>query len=210
MENITLKKLLTHENKGTYMPLIAGIFTVFYTVSGAISNQYAVILPMPKFEQSIPLLNWTVWIYILMYPTYIVWTLASYRDEKVMNKLMFGFLLVTSISCIIFLVFPVAYPRSFYPLAPENDLTTVLFRGLRKIDKPSNCLPSLHVGICYTLGLYFYRENKRRFWISMVVSTVIALSTLTTKQHYIYDIFAGFGLSLAVFLFLDRKTVIKD
>ena len=192
------------------MPLLAGIISVFYTVCGAISNQFAVILPMPNWEYNIPMLPWTIWIYIVLYPTYIVWTLVNYRNEEIMNKLMYCFLLLIAISCMIFIIFPVAYPRSFFPLPPDNDLTTVLFRAVRAIDKPSNCLPSLHVGICYTLGIFFFRENRRRFWISMFISTLIALSTLTTKQHYIYDLVGGFGLSFFLFLFFDRKTIVKD
>ena len=210
MENIILKKFLTHENKGTYMPLIAGVFTLFYTVCGAISNQFAVILPMPVFEQNIPMLPWTIWIYIALYPAYIIWTLGYYKNEKIMNQLMYSFLLLTVISCAIFLIFPVTYPRMYFPISPDNSLTNMLFRGVRSIDKPSNCLPSLHVGVCYTLGLFYYRQDRTKFWIAMFISTIISISTITTKQHYIYDIVAGFGLAFLLFLFFDRKTVIKD
>jgi membrane-associated phospholipid phosphatase len=80
---------------------------------------------------------------------------------------------------------------------------------MRQADKPSNCLPSLHVGICYLFSYGFYNENKKKFGISFFISTLIAISTLTTKQHYIYDIVLGFILATAIHLFFHRYTKIN-
>lgn len=210
MEKITLKKLLTHENKRVYVPVLTVIFSLFYTVCGAISNQFAVILPMFEFEKTIPLLPWTIWIYIVIYPIYLFSAIYTFKSEAQMNRNLYGFVLLGLISCVTFIVFPVTYPRSFYPLPPDNDVTTILFRAIRNLDKPSNCLPSLHVGLCYLFAFGFYNENRIKFQISMFLSTLIAISTLTTKQHYIYDIVAGFILSFFIFIFFTNKVRIKE
>lgn len=210
MDKITVKKVLTHQNKYVYIPVLTGIFLVFYTVCGAISYQNASLLPMLALEESIPLMPWTIWIYIVLYPIYLFSAIFSFKTEAQMNRNLYSFVLLMLLSCACFLIFPVTYPRDYYPLPLDNELTTMIFRGVRKLDKPSNCLPSLHVGLCYLFALGFYHENKRKFKVSLFLSTIIAISTLTTKQHYIYDIIAGFLLSFIIFLFFSLKVKIKD
>lgn len=192
------------------MFIMAGLFMALYSGAGAISYQSGVFLPMPEFERSIPFLNWTIWIYIVLYPIYIIWALANYKNEGEMNKTVYGFILLTVISCLLFILFPVNYPRELYPLAPGTDITTQIFMAMRVLDKPSNCLPSLHVGICYLFAYAFLKESRGKFIISFLISSLIAYSTLTTKQHYIYDIALGFLLSSAIYFFLRFKCQIKS
>lgn len=210
MEKITLKKLVDHKNKHLVIPLLTGIFLALYTASGAISYQSGGFLPMPGFEQNIPFWTWTIWIYIVLYPLYLIWALYSYKDLEQMNKTLYGFLVLTVVSCTIFILFPVSYPRDYFPLPPYNDVTTLIFRGMRELDKPSNCLPSLHVGLCYLFAFGYKVEEKWKFYLSLFISTLIGLSTLTTKQHYIYDIVAGFILAFIIFIFFYKKTEIKS
>ena len=165
---------------------------------------------MIEMEKNIPFLLWTIWIYIILYPIYLVWSLWGYKDELEMNKTLYGFLLLTIISCALFIIFPISYPREFYPLPLDNNLTTLIFRGMRELDKPSNCLPSLHVGLCYLFCFGFWNENKLKFYIGFMISTLVGLSTLTTKQHYSYDIVAGFILALGIYYFFQKFTTINN
>ncbi|MDP7321110.1 MAG: phosphatase PAP2 family protein [Bacteriovoracaceae bacterium] len=185
-------------------------FGVMYTLSGAISYQFGTYLPMHSLEKSVPFWTWTIWIYIILYPIYLVWALWSYQDENQMNKTLYGFLLLTLISCALFIIFPISYPREAYILPLNNDLTTLIFRGMRSLDKPSNCLPSLHVGLCYLFAYGFKNESRKKFLISLFISTLVALSTLTTKQHYTYDLIAGFFLASGIYFFLDKYTQVSS
>jgi len=209
MSKLVLKTVITHKNKSVIIILLAGLFMALYTLSGSFGHQNGIFLPMPVFEQAIPFWTWTIWIYIVLYPAYIVWSLLSYKIEPEMNKTVYGFILLTVISCTIFILFPVNYPREFYPLPLEQDLTTMIFKAMRMADKPSNCLPSLHVGICFLLAYGFFKENRKRFWISIFLSVLISLSTLTTKQHYIYDIVLGFLLPSLIYFCLTKFTQVK-
>ncbi len=210
MEKIVIKKVLTHRNKTLVIFLLTGFFLALYTTAGAISYQNGGFLPMPQFEQDIPFWTWTIWIYIVLYPAYIVWSLYSYTDEIGMNKTLFGFILLTIISCTIFILFPVSYPRGFFPLSLDNDLSTLIYRAMRAADKPSNCLPSLHVGLCFTFAYGFYNQCRKRFWVAIFISTLIGISTLTTKQHYIYDIVLGFAFATVLYYLLNKYTHFTD
>lgn len=209
MEQIVIKELINHKNKYTLMPVLAITFALMYTGAGVISNQNAGVLEISSFENSIPFLPWTIWIYFVLYPVYLAWALLSFRNITELNKTLFGFLLLAVISCIIFILFPLSYPRGYFPLAPGNDLTTVIFRAMRAVDKPSNCFPSLHVGLCYLFAYGFLRKNKMKFAFSFSISTLISISTLTTKQHYIVDVLAGYGVAVAIFYLFDKMTTIK-
>jgi membrane-associated phospholipid phosphatase len=209
MEKITLKNYISHRNKSLFFPILAGIFMAFYTVSGAISYQSGGFLPMSQFEQDIPFLPWTIWIYIVLYPIYLIWCLYGYKDISGINKTAYSFLVLTLISCGCFILFPVVYPRNMYPLGFHNDLTTIIFKAMRAADKPSNCLPSLHVGLCFLFAYGFYHENKVKFGVAFFISIVVAISTLTTKQHYIYDIVLGFIFSTGIYLLFNRLTSVS-
>ena len=210
MEKIILNRVVTHRNKNVVIPMLTGIFLALYSLTGSLSYQRGVVLVMPELEQAIPFWTWTIWIYIVLYPAFLIWSLYTYKDTANMNKTTYGFLLLTFISCTFFMLFPTIYPREFFPLPHNDDLTTLIFRAMRAADKPSNCLPSLHVGLCYTFSYGFYQESKSKFWIAIFISTLIAISTLTTKQHYIYDIVLGFLLASGIYWFFQKFTDISD
>lgn len=209
MDKISLKIIVTHGNKKFIYLIMAIIFSAFYGLSGAISYQSGVVLEMSSWEFNIPFLIWSIWIYIVLYPAYLIWALFSYKDIKYMNYTFYCFILLTVISCICFVLYPVIYPREFFPLSFSNDISTTIFRLMRKADKPSNCLPSLHVGICYLFSYGFKYESKSKYITSLFISTLIALSTLTTKQHYIYDIVLGFILATIIHCLFLRYTRIN-
>lgn len=210
MEKLELKSFVNHSNKAVVITLATGIFLSLYTLSGAISYQHGVFLNMPKWEEEIPFLTHTIWIYIIYYPLYLLWALASYRDEKNMNKMLYGFVFLTVFSCLLFLILPISYPREFFPLSFENNLTNQIFRAMRKLDKPSNCFPSLHVGLCFFFAFHMKIEGKLKYYFALFSSFLIAVSTLTTKQHYIYDIIGGFILSFGIYAFFNKFTVIAQ
>lgn len=209
MDKIQLRKIVTHDNKSIVYLIMTGIFLTLYFGAGAISYQNAIILSMPIFEREIPFWTWTIWVYIVLYPMYLIWALYSYEKITDMNKTFYGFLCLTLISCSLFILFPVTYPREVFPLPINEEMTTLIFKLMREADKPSNCLPSLHVGICFFFCFAFKNENKAKFWLAFLISTAVSISTLTTKQHYIYDIFGGFMLAFGIHTFFDKFTEIK-
>lgn len=210
MEKIALKKIITHSNKSLIYLIMTGIFLTLYLGSGAISYQHGVILPMPNFETEIPFLTWTIWIYIVLYPLYILWSLYNYQQLEYMNKTFYSFLFMTIFACFCFILFPVTYPREFFPLPFNDDFSTLIFRLMRKADKPSNCLPSLHVALCFLFCYGFRFENKYKYFFSFFISIIVSISTLTTKQHYIYDIVTGLALATFIHLFFHHFTMIKQ
>jgi membrane-associated phospholipid phosphatase len=172
------------------------------------SNHYPLfipqMLPMTSWDKAIPFLPHTVWIYTSeMFLFFSVYILS--KDIVNANKYLYSFLALQIVSVAIFILWPTTYPRELFPLPMTLDpWTTHMFNNLRGIDSPANCLPSLHVSSVYLSSFVYLDEQKKKFPFFFGWATAIALSTLTTKQHYIIDVVAGFGMALLMYLIFHR------
>jgi len=107
---------------------------------------------------------------------------------------------------IAFALFPTTYPRALYPLPFADSATLRELGDLRAADTPSNCLPSLHVALAWSLALS-WRDFLRRSWarpLPIVWAVVVSACTLTTKQHYLVDIPAGLAVGVAAWWLVRR------
>jgi membrane-associated phospholipid phosphatase len=72
-------------------------------------------------------------------------------------------------------------------------------RALYSSDPPYNCFPSIHVAHSFVSALTCYRVHRGLGVVATVCATLVALSTLFTKQHYIVDAIAGVLLALIAY-----------
>jgi membrane-associated phospholipid phosphatase len=108
-------------------------------------------------------------------------------------------------SVTIFFLWPTTYPRELFPLPATLDPYTYhVFHNLRDVDAASNCFPSLHVSSCYLSSFMYLDEQREKFPIFFAWATAIAMSTLTTKQHYISDVVAGFSSAVLMYVIFHR------
>lgn len=81
---------------------------------------------------------------------------------------------------------------------------------LREVDPGVNLMPSLHASqtLLAAMVLYFAssRYQVRSFWWqwSACLYVPIIISTLVTKQHYVLDLLAGFGVAIAAWWLSGR------
>lgn len=154
-------------------------------------------LPFTWIDAHTPFLPWSVLVYISEYFYFaFVYILLSERDN--INKYLYSFFGLQLVSCTIFAIFPTIYPRELFPVPAETpDWLAAIWTWLRNQDAATNCLPSLHVSSVYLSAFAFLSENKKtHFRVFFTWSTLIALSTLTTKQHYVMDIITGLLFAL--------------
>ena len=155
---------------------------------------------MTLIDQMAPFLPYSVLIYMSEY-FYFAFVYILLDDYDNMNRYLYSFFLLQAVSCFVFVVYPTIYPRELFPV--PNDLPQWLqatWVWLRKADAPTNCFPSLHVSSVYLSAFVFITDKQKKlFWFFLIWGTLIALSTLTTKQHYFADIISGFSLAAVFF-----------
>jgi membrane-associated phospholipid phosphatase len=83
-------------------------------------------------------------------------------------------------------------------------------RLLYQADPPYNCFPSLHVAHSFVSALTCYRVHRGVGITAVLCATLVGLSTLFTKQHYVLDVIAGVFLACVagvIFLRNDRSEI---
>ena len=100
---------------------------------------------------------------------------------------------VTLVAGIAFLLFPAELRFPPYDLSRQ----TVFFRIADKMSLTYNLCPSLHVAFA-ALCAESYRRARPRTWPFHLWSISVAIAAWATHQHHLIDLFAGYGLGLAM------------
>ena len=197
---------VTKKNKYLVGTLMYGLGYFFYFVT----NHYSVWpqhrLPLTWVDEHSPFLPYSVVIYVSEYYYFaIVFILLNNLDN--ISKYFYSFSALQLISCAFFMFYPTVYPRENFPIS--HDLPAWLqetWVWLRTLDTPGNCFPSLHVSSVYLTAFVLWTDRQKKlFWFFFVWATFIALSTLTTKQHYLADLLSGFVLSILCYRWFHFK-----
>ena len=200
-----LPKFVTHGNKALVGTLVFIFSAILYLASNHFHFTEPKLLPLTSADQAIPFIPWTVWIYISEYVYFVVIYLLC-RDTVNLNKYVYAVCAIQVVSVVIFWIWPTTYPRDLFPLPTTiNHWTYWTFNTLRNGDTPANCCPSLHVSSVFLCGFLFLDEQRKKLPFFMLWATLIGLSTLTTKQHYIVDVVTGLLMALLFHWIFYRK-----
>ncbi len=199
-----LPLFITAKNK-TLVGIIAFIFaTIIYLSSNHFLFFAPHYLPLTKLDRTIPFIPATIWLYLTEYFLFIS-TYLLCKDLTNLNKYLYSMMAIQIVSVIIFICWPTIYPRTNFSLPTDShSLTVAIFTYLRTVDHPTSCLPSLHVSSCYLSAFIFLEEQREKFWFFFLWATLIASSTLTTKQHYIIDVVTGLMMAYIFYYLFHR------
>jgi len=193
---LTLPLPLIHEgNRGR--AILAGylIFCTFYLSASSATLASAQLLEPSWIDRMIPFLPASIWVYLSQFGL-LFYALWATPDNLLRTRTYYAALLATVLACAIFLLIPFKVARQ--PLQGEG-LTALAWQGLYLSDTPANCFPSLHVALATLAASALWRQGRQWRWLAPLWAGAIALSTLTTKQHYVIDLVAGLALSPLAF-----------
>ncbi len=183
------------QTKATWGVGLFGLAAPLYLIPNHYPLFQPVQLPLTFADSAIPFVPETIWIYLSEYPL-LISAFVITRNPEALQRYLKSTLFLLAISALIFTLFPTSYPREWFPLPAGLDPgSRFLFELQRSGDSPLNCFPSLHVGSVLT-SVLLLRERPRAFVIFFIWAILICLSTLTTKQHYIWDVIGGAALTL--------------
>jgi membrane-associated phospholipid phosphatase len=153
------------------------------------------------FEKEIPFVPGFIFAYILLY--FAIGALYFLIDDAIFASVISGFIFLTLVHSVIFVLFPVKML-----MRPDNlgsGVSNWLVHLCYLVDKPYNCFPSLHVSYPLFAALILLSSRRTFGYIYLVVSIVIGISVVLVKQHYILDVFGSILVTLAIYLAFRRK-----
>jgi membrane-associated phospholipid phosphatase len=161
------------------------------------------LLPMTAFDAAVPFIPATVFIYSSAYAMVFV-AFLSLRRRQSITRFLEVFISCVVVAGFVHWTLPTRYPRELFPIPDDaGALPALALTMLRQVDTPSSCLPSLHVATAMASAVLVYREQPKRFWWFLAWAVAIALSTLTTKQHYVVDVASGTVLAVMATVLVD-------
>lgn len=158
------------------------------------------MVPVLRLDEWIPVLPWSVWIYFSLW-VYICLPQSLMREVRPMGHYLSGSVLLAMLGLLIFLGYPTAVPDW------DIDWSSYSFIAfLKETDASGNALPSLHVAFALFSGLWLAGLLKRLgahpvwHWGNGIWCAAIVASTMTTKQHVLWDVLSGALLGSVVFV----------
>jgi membrane-associated phospholipid phosphatase len=154
---------------------------------------------MTQLDRSIPFVPASAYAYaavytVMFFPAFVI------RSADLYRRTIIAYAATVVISVTIFLSFPVT-AIGLRPDLSNIDLGVFHNWGMRLIytvDPPTNLCPSLHLSTATVAALAAWRAKPAYGMIAATLALGIAVSILTTKQHYIVDGFAGLALGFTV------------
>lgn len=141
----------------------------------------------------IPYCIWYLMIFIIPYYLYC-------KDKDKFIKYTMAYILCSMIGNVVFISYPSTVAR---PTVTGTDIFSLIAKFIYWIDTPTNCFPSLHCAISMLFILYICESKNTNIITKIsvcIISILIMLSTLFTKQHVVVDFISGDILALIVYL----------
>jgi membrane-associated phospholipid phosphatase len=175
---------------------MAALQSLLYFRIGHVEMPRSTELFRTRLDDLIPFLPWTSWCYLPVYAAIFITCIVGFQSRKLFNRALLAVAMVMIVGAVCHLLIAAEYPRPVLQ-APYGDLSTSFMAWVQRVDTPGNVFPSLHVAQTSTLAFILCRDRPRLGRITVVMGAVLALSTLTTKQHFIADVISGYALAIA-------------
>jgi membrane-associated phospholipid phosphatase len=177
-----------------------GMHVLAYYLANHFPRGQVAQLSMTVVDRVVPFLPWTVFLYLSDYLLIFVSFLLC-RSKAGAIRFLATQLSVIAFATLMHWAVPIAFPRELYPLPPGlAALPALAMDLLRGFDAATSCMPSLHVAGAVLAALLIRRERPKAFPWLLTWAAVVAVSTLTTKQHYLLDVLAGVALAVVAVL----------
>lgn len=172
----------------------AGLQSAIYFFIGNAHFQRSTELLRTRLDDAIPFIPATSWFYLPVYAGIFIIAIAGFRTRIHFDRALAGVGLILLAGLAGHRLVAAEYPRPLlHP--PYSGPSQAFMAWVQTIDPPGNVFPSLHVAHTSSLALFLHHENPRLGRWVIGLALLLAASTLTTKQHFVADVLAGFALA---------------
>lgn len=138
-----------------------------------------------------------LYLFLIVLPVFIV------RQQDHIRRTVFAYLFSWVTAYVFFLAYPTMAPRPMNVIG--EGFAVWGLRSLYGADPPYNCFPSLHVAHSFVSALTCHRVHRGVGMAALLCASLVGLSTLFTKQHYVLDVIAGVFLACVAYALFLRK-----
>jgi membrane-associated phospholipid phosphatase len=202
---------LTRPYPVTASMVVLVLLVPFYIFIAEMMPGRTLHVPELALDRIVPLQPTWALIYGALYLFLILLPVLVVRQEEQIRRTVLAYLMVWIAAYVCFLVYPTMAPRPAKVIGEGFVLGSLRF--LYSADPPYNCFPSLHVAHSFVSALTCSRVHRGVGIAAALCASLVGLSTLYTKQHYILDVVAGIFLACAaygVFLRNDPREEIPE
>lgn len=172
----------------------AALQTAIYFFIGNAHFARSTELLRTRLDDAIPFLPATAWFYLPIYAGIFIIAMACFRTRVHFDRALAGVGVIMLAGLAGHRLVAAEYPRPIlHP--PFGSVSHTFMAWVQTIDPPGNVFPSLHVAHTSSLALFLHHENPPLGRVVIVLALLLAVSTLTTKQHFLADVVAGFALA---------------
>jgi membrane-associated phospholipid phosphatase len=176
--------------------------TVYFGIGHAHISRSTELL-RTRLDDAIPFIPATSWCYLPFYAAIFIMAIIGIKRRALFNRAVLAVLVVMAVGASCHLLIGAEYPRPVL-VPPYPDISSRFMAFVQHIDPPGNVFPSLHVAHTTMLALILLKDRPRLGAVALVMATLLAASTLTTKQHFIADVVSGYVLA-----FLGRAIALR-
>ncbi len=195
--NITGNQLIKrHFRRYLWLAVILIALALYLLVNRVAGDGVQLILPIDKL---IPLYPPAIAPYLLgdlLFVALPVWA-AIYVRPKEFEAYAISILSATMVSYLIYLIFPTFVVR---PEVVPDDLFSKIIALLYHTDRVYNAAPSGHTFYSVLSLLYLRRWQPKYEPVWWLCASLIILSTLFTRQHYVLDVVAGLVFGVLAYM----------
>jgi membrane-associated phospholipid phosphatase len=157
-------------------------------------------------DLALPFLPWMMVFYISFYAYFPImfWLGAAEHRRHQGERLTLRLIQASWVAFVIFLVVPVEVDLR-HQVVHSDDSFGSLFAALHALDTPYNAWPSLHVLqsllVVLTVQAWLANDGALRPLLRALLWsawTLLALSTMLVKQHYIFDAVTGLVIGVVL------------
>lgn len=176
------------------MPVLGLIYKILNT------NPREAVILSTEFDGFIPFLPVFILPYIIWYAFILGYLLYFwYKDTRVYLKTLSVIVIGELVCFVIYFFFQTTVPR---PDLVGNGILIDLVGMIYNHDRPYNAFPSIHVLTTFAILLGNINIKNKHIFHSVfvpVMGTLIIISTLFVKQHYILDMLGSMFLTSFIY-----------
>ncbi len=164
---------------------VVGPLYAVYQITNRWQMHPACPLPSTWVDRNVPLLEWTVWPYLIL--AGCIFLLLLVKSRAVFTRALVALIAGYSINLLVFFLWPTMLPREGLP----GGFNGGGFAWLYSVDTPCNCFPSGHITAPLIAFYALAAEHPRWKAALWLIFALLCPTILTTKQHYLADLIGG-------------------